>query len=59
MRILNSIIEIITAPFNFLLRTKNNNNAPSRLAKPLFVFFISLLIVALLIIHAYYNVLFK
>ncbi|MBQ9124676.1 MAG: hypothetical protein IJY14_03190 [Acholeplasmatales bacterium] len=58
MRIFSAIIEIITAPFNFLLRTKNYNT-PSKLGKPVIVLLVSLIIVAILILYAYYDVLFK
>ena len=58
MKILNTIIEAITAPFNLLFRA---NAAPNqnKNAKPIFVLIISLLVVVALVFAYYYGVMFK
>ena len=58
MRILNIIIEVLTAPFNLLFRTSTVNN-PNKTVKPLIVLLLSLVLVAGLVLLYYYGVIFK
>ncbi|HIT49693.1 MAG TPA: hypothetical protein IAD46_01570 [Candidatus Pelethenecus faecipullorum] len=59
MKIINIVIEIITAPFALLLRlSSNKKNYFSSLAKPVFVFAISLLIVVLIVLFYYRDFIF-
>lgn len=58
MKILNTIIEIITSPFTILLRA-NAMPDPNKKVKPLLVLFISLIIVAVLILLIYREVIFQ
>ncbi len=58
MKVLNTIIEILTAPFNLLFRANASPNQ-NRKVKPLLVLLISLVILAGLIFAFYYGVLFN
>ena len=58
MRILNIIIEVLTAPFNLLFRTSTVNN-PNKTVKPWIVLLLSLVLVAGLVLLYYYGVIFK
>lgn len=58
MRVLNIIIEILTAPFNLLFRTNSKPN-PNKVVYPLLVLFISLLIVGILVLIYYNGVIFR
>lgn len=58
MKILNFIVELITSPFVLLLRS-NAKPGTNKIVKPLIVFLISLVILAILIFIAYYEVIFE
>lgn len=59
MKIVNMIVEILTAPITLLFRTAGNNKKLSlSLAKPLLVLFISLCIVVLLVLYYYRDFIF-
>ncbi|MGM9970777.1 MAG: hypothetical protein ACI35S_10345 [Anaeroplasma sp.] len=58
MKLFNLIIEIITAPFNVLIRSNAIPN-PHKSVKPLLVFIISLFVTAVLIFLFYYEVFIK
>lgn len=58
MKIVNFIIEFLTAPFNALIRSNAIPN-PHKEVKPLIVFFLSLIITAILVFLFYYEVLIK
>lgn len=58
MKIVNLILEILTAPFSLLFRA-NAKPSPNKVVKPIFVLLISLAIVVLLILIVYYEVIFK
>ena len=58
MKIVNLILEILTAPFSLLFRA-NAKPSPYKVVKPIFVLLISLAIVVLLILIVYYEVIFK
>lgn len=58
MRIINIIIEVLTAPFNLLFRTSTVNN-PNKTVKPWIVLLLSLVLVAGLVLLYYYGVIFK
>lgn len=54
MKIFNLILEIITSPFSFLLKLSGSGkNYLSTFAKPLIIFFVSVLIVIVLILFLY------
>lgn len=55
MKIVNFILEIFTAPFNLLFRTKAITN-PNKKVNPLFVFLVALLVTAVLVFISYYEV---
>ena len=57
MKVLSTIIEILTSPFTFLYRTKASKNAKN--VNVFLVLFISLLITAVLLVIFYYSRLFK
>lgn len=60
MKIINIIIEIITAPFAFILRTSESIKfSLSSFAKPLLILLVSLLIVALFILYFYRDFIFN
>ena len=58
MKVIDYIIEILTAPFNLLFRS---NAAPNqnKTVKPIVVFLISAIIVVGLVFAYYYGVIFK
>lgn len=58
MKVINYIIEVLTAPFNLLFRS---NAAPNqnKNVKPIIVFFLSALVVVALVFAYYYGVIFK
>ena len=58
MRIINIIIEVLTAPFNLPFRTSTVNN-PNKTVKPWIVLLLSLVLVAGLVLLYYYGVIFK
>ena len=58
MRVINTIIEILTAPFNILFRTNSKPN-PNKVVNPFLVLFLSLLVVAGLVLYYYFEVIFK
>ena len=58
MKIVNFIVELLTSPFVLLLRS-NAKPGTNRIVKPLIVFVISLVILAVLIFIAYYEVIFE
>ena len=58
MKIFNFIVELITSPFVLLLRS-NAKPGTNKIVKPLIVFLISLVILAILIFIAYYEVIFE
>ena len=58
MKILNLIVEIITAPFNLLFRANASPNQ-NKTIKPLVVLAISAVIVIALVFAYYYGVMFK
>ena len=55
MKIFNTILEIITAPFNFLIRA-NAKPTPRKRVNHIWILLMSLAIVMLLIFLAYYEV---
>lgn len=59
MKVLNKIIDLVTAPFNFILKNTVGFNKTTNLTKSVFVFFISLIVVLLLLLLIYGNVLFN
>lgn len=60
MKLLNSILEILTSPFSILLRNAGNGkNYFALWAKVGIIFLISLLIVILLILYFYRDIIFK
>ena len=60
MKVLNLIIEIITAPFSFILRTSESRKfSLSSIAKPLVILLVSLLIVSLFVLFFYSDVIFS
>lgn len=58
MKILNFIVELITSPFVLLLRS-NAKPGTNKIVKPLIVCLISLVILAILVFIAYYEVIFE
>ena len=58
MRILNIIIEILTAPFNLLFRTNSKPN-PNKVVNPWLVLLISLVFVGVLVLLYYHEVIFR
>ena len=59
MKIINFIFEMITAPFALIIRTAEvRKNSISSVAKPIIVFLISLLIVAILVLYYYKDFIF-
>lgn len=58
MRIINIIIEVLTAPFNLLFRTNAVNN-PNKTVKPWIVLLLSLVLVAALVLYYYRGVIFR
>lgn len=58
MKIVNFIIEILTAPFVVLFRA-NAKPSPNKKVRPVFVLLISLVIIAALILIVYNEVIFK
>ncbi len=60
MKILNIIIEIITAPLYFILRISGvGNKSRSSYAKPLVIFLISLVLVVLIVLFYYREDIFR
>lgn len=60
MKILNSILEILTSPFSILLRNSGNGkNYLASWAKVGIVFLISLIIVVLLVLYFYRDIIFQ
>jgi hypothetical protein len=53
MKILNKIIDFITAPFNLILKNTVGFNNPSKLSRSVSVFFTSLIVVLLLLFLIY------
>lgn len=58
MKILNIIVEILTAPFVLLFRA-NAKPSPNKNVNPIIVLLISLVVIAALIFLVYYEVIFK
>ena len=58
MKILNFIIELLTSPFVLLLRS-NAKPGTNKAVKPLIVFGLALVAVAVLVLIVYYEVIFK
>ena len=58
MRIVNIIVEVLTAPFNLLFRTHSKPN-PNKVVNPWIVLLISLVLVSALVLIYYYGVIFK
>ena len=58
MKIVNLIIEILTAPFVLLFRA-NAKPSPNKVVKPIFVLLIALALTALFILIVYNEVIFK
>lgn len=60
MKVISFIFEILTAPFALILRTSEaRKTSLSSFAKPIVVFLISILIVALLVLYFYQDFIFK
>lgn len=59
MNILNTIIEIITCPFSFLMRANITNPNSTKWGKPLIILAMALVVVILLILFFYRNYIFK
>ena len=55
MKIFNTILEILTAPFNFLLRA-NAMPTPKKSIHQFWILLMSLVIVVILVFLAYYEV---
>ena len=59
MKIINFIFEMITAPFALIIRTAEARKMSiSSFAKPIIVFLISLIIVAILVLYFYKDFIF-
>ncbi len=59
MRILNFIIELLTCPFTFFMRTNVTSINLSKWTKPLIVLFISLGVIVILVLFFYRTYIFK
>ena len=58
MKIVNFIVEILISPFVVLFRA-NAKPSPNKVVKPIFVFLISAVVLAALILIVYHEVIFK
>lgn len=60
MKIFNTILEILTSPFSFLLKISGTGrNFLSSLAKAFFIFIIALLITLVLVLYYYRDFIFN
>ena len=55
LKIINTIIEIITAPFTMLVKSNGISVDTNKLIKPIIILVISLVIVGLLVLFFYWN----
>ena len=58
MRVINFIIEILFSPFSLILKSNSVDTHISKYSKPIAVFIVSLLIVAVLILFYYREIIF-
>lgn len=59
MNIFNKILEIITSPFSFLLKSNLGTMNNSKFCRVLIIFLISIILVVIMILAVYRNELFK
>lgn len=59
MNIFNKIIEIITSPFSFLIKSNLGTTNNSKICRAMFIFLIALAVLAILILSVYRKELFK
>jgi hypothetical protein len=59
LKIINTIIEIITAPFTMLVKSNGISVDTNKLIKPIIILLISIVIVGLLVLFFYWNNFFK
>ena len=55
LKIINTIIEIITAPFTMLVKSNGISVDTNKLIKPIIILLISIVIVGLLVLFFYWN----
>ncbi len=59
MHFLNVLIEILTSPFSFLMRANVSPVNANKWCKPLIILFVSVVIVAILVLYIYRDYIFK